>query len=289
MKQQLKNTSSISITFIFLESIATIGCVVLFLTLFIFNTQCVIAQNNEDGNGQFHHFQKQDKWSYTVQVGWATNIDFTVKSTSQDYKFDDYSTGINARFYSYDSREKTSQLEGDQANNYLITIRNQSSEFTITTGIIHDKKQQLRNAHNNRFKYEKGGMSPVLLLGLQHNFSSDFLRNLSIQFKAGGFLSFNKIDAALIGNTSETKYKANNRNRTYAGGGAASMIVVSYEYYITDEVSISFLVNGTMMSGEAVTEAKAFNEITETEREGKLSVSYSSISIGPSLGFTFIR
>ncbi|MFT6746853.1 MAG: hypothetical protein ACJAZ2_001198 [Glaciecola sp.] len=289
MKQQLKNSCSISKVFLFLENRVTIGHVILFLTLFIFNTQGVIAQNNEDGNGQFHHFKKQDKWSYTVQVGWATNIDFTVKSTSQDYRFDDYSTGINARFYSYDSREKTSQLEGDQANNYLLTIRNHSSEFTITTGIIHDKKQQLRNTHNDRFKYEKGGMSPVLLLGLQHNFSSDFLRNLSIQFKAGGFLSFNKIDAALINNNSNTKYKANNRNRTYAGGGAISMVVVSYEYYITEAVSISFLVNGTMMSGKAVTKAKAFNENTEEGREGKLSVSYSSVSVGPSIGLTFVR
>lgn len=97
---------------------------------------------------------------------WATNIDFSVKSTSQDYRFEDNSTGIDSRFYSYDSREKISELEGDQANNYVLTITKQSSGFTITTGVIHDKREQGRNTHNNRFKYKKGGMSPVLLVGL---------------------------------------------------------------------------------------------------------------------------
>jgi hypothetical protein len=261
----------------------------LFLILFSFNIQYVIGQNNELDKLQFSNLDEQGKWSYTFQVGWATNIDFTVNSTSQGYKFDDTSTGIDSRFHSYDSREKISELEGDQANNYLVTIRNQSSGLTLTTGVIHDKREQRPNTHRNTFKYEKGGLSPVVLLGVQHDFSSALFQPISVQLKAGGFLSFNKIVAALINNSNKTKYTANNHNRTFSGGGVVAMGVISYQYSISEAVSVSFLINGTMMSGKAVTYATAFNEITEKDSGGKLSVSYSSVSLGPSLGFTLIK
>jgi hypothetical protein len=289
MKQRLKNTDRISKTFFFLKKRLSLCVITLFLILGPFNTHCVTAQNDEVDKSHFFKLKDQGKWSYTFQVGWATNIDFTVHNTSQDYRFDSESTGINARFYSYDSREKISELEGDQANNYLITIRNQFSGFTITTGVIHDKRKQAHNGQRNTFKYEKGGMSPVILLGLHHEFNSELLKNFSVQLKTGGFLSFNKIDAVLTNESTSTKYKSNNRYRTYAGGGVVSMVVVSYQYYISKAVSISILVNGTMINGKALTEVMAINEISDKVQEGDLSVRYSSVSIGPSLGFTIVK
>jgi len=259
IKKQNKNIWRIRGVLSLFEKRVTGYVIVLFLVLTSFNTNSLIAQNSEIGNQDLGSYIKQSKWSYTFQVGWATNIDFTVGSTSQDYRFDDRSTGLDAKFYSYDSRKKISQMEGDQANNYLLTIKNQSSGFTVTTGIIHDKREQRKNKEGMRFKYEKGGMSPVLLFGTQYDLTSDILRNISFQVKVGGFLNFNKIDAFLVNKDRRLLYSTGNTHRTYAGGGGVAMVVVSYQYYISNAVSISLLINGNMMAGNAITKATEYN------------------------------
>lgn len=262
---------------------------VLFIAFFQFIPSCYSSEYIDANKLIIWNANAQSRWSYTLQVGWATNIDFTLKSISKEYKFNNNSTGINSRFYAYDSREKILELEGDQANNYLITVQSLRSGLIITSGVIHDKREQKRNSHGNSFKYQKGGLSPLLLLGFQHDFNADLLQNFSVQLKSGGFVSFNKIDADLVNGSSNKVYKANSRRRRFAGGGMVSMVVVSYQYSLSETASISFLVNGTMMNGKALTNARVVDESTDQVDQGKLSVMYSSFSIGPSLGFTFMK
>ena len=93
----------------------------------------------------------------------------------------------------------------------------------------------------------------------------------------------------LINEERKISYTATNENRTFSGGGVVAMAIISYSYYISDSWSFAFLINGTLMAGNAFTKADAFNEVSEEVSTGKLSVNYSSLSLGPSLGLTFIR
>ena len=229
------------------------------------------------------------KWSFTAQTGWATNIDFSINSTSKDYRFNGSNTGVNATFKSYDSRENIKKFGGDQANNYLLTVKHEIIGVTITGGIIHDKREQTPNTNGNRFRYDRGGTAPTLMLGYQRNFMSTMRCDFGAQLKAGGFVNFNQINVDLTNSTMTTTYYAKSNRRTYAGGGFIGMAIVSCNYLINDSWSVSLLVNGTFMAGNAYAMVDAMHHLTRSVNKGKLSVNYTSISIGPSLGITFRR
>ena len=231
----------------------------------------------------------QGKWSYTMQAGWVTNIDYVLNSSSKNYRFDDNTTGINGTFKSYDSREQLNKLEGDQANNYLITIKNEVNGITFTTGILHDKREQTPNKTKNKFRYESGGLSPALMLGYQLDYMPARFCSLGAQLKAGGFINFDRIAVDLYDPTQNRTYSTLNNKRSYSGGGFVAMAVFSYNHVITDSWSLSLMLNGTFMAGTATTKAYSINHFTGKVNNGQLSVKYASLTVGPSIGITFRR
>ncbi len=232
----------------------------------------------------------QSNWTFSAQPGWVTNIDFVVGSTSGNYLFNKESTGIEGSFSAYDSKENYKKLEGDQANKYLFTAKNEGNGFMITSGVLHDKREQVPSTTGNIFRYTKGGLSPTFMLGKELDFDLSLSSKVGVSTQVGGFVSFNDIQVDLASTSNSYSHlSSGGKNRTYSGGGLVAMSNVSFSFVISKSWSASVAINGTYMVGKAYTTVQATDNSTGAVSEGALSVTYSSFSVGPSIAVNFRR
>jgi len=226
-------------------------------------------------SGETHSDDKK-RWTYTGEPGLASNIDLSISSSSGNFRFNGQATGVNGNFHSYDSKQNLKKLGGDQANHYLVTAKNETNGFTITGGVLHDKREQDPSGPGNQFRYEGGGLSPTLMFGKQLDFNLSSQSNLQAGFqaKAGIFFSFNNIGVDLNNPATHTTYTSTNGCKALSGGGFVAMSSVSCSYVMSKSWSVS------------TTSVSATNNSTGSVNTGSLSVGYSSFSAGPSLSLT---
>jgi len=229
--------------------------------------------------------KRKNGWSVTLDPG-VTNIDFAISSNSGSYTLDGQPTNVESKFVSYDSRDNYNLSYGftDQANHYTGTFKTDATGgFSLTTGILHDKREQ--RDKENTYRYNGGGTSATLQLGYGTEIELGDNTEIAFDGSFGGYWSFNDISVDMTDPVTGDTYTTTDPGRSYSGSGAVVNGKVTFSYVLSQTWAINLNVNGNYMQG------KAFEAVTTTNSSGSvtnsnstLSVGYSSISVGPTIG-----
>lgn len=248
------------------------------------------ADNVEQSASVNQKDEEPDKgnWSFSPDLN-PLNMDLPVMNFSSEFSFNNQSTGIDGNFDSYSSWENYTPKYAfmDHAGKWGMDFEH-TSGLIIYGGVLHDKRQRSPNVDGEVFRYGGGGTSITGMVGFQKKYSlNEGSRSFNIKAKAGGFSSFNNISVDL--NTSEAQYSSfENSKRSPSGGGFVAMAVLTYEFVIRDHIRVSASINGTFMAGLAHTMVNRTDD-SGSSQSGKMSVGYSSLSVGPSIGISLQR
>lgn len=214
------------------------------------------------------------------------NIDTPIKDTTGPFQFEGESLGIDSNFQAYDSADnyiKFGKYAGiDQAGKWFFTGENTRNSLLVSTGVIHDKREQRPNVDGNVFRYNKGGTSLAGLVGKK----LDLNRNWGIETQVGGFVSLNDIKVDL--QDGDYAYENTSSGKGLSGGGIVSISSITYDTRIRHKFAITYSGNLTYMNGTAKTSVSRTHIPSGESTNGQLLINYSTLFIGVSIGFKLL-
>ena len=232
-------------------------------------------------------------WSFIIEPG-ITCIDFAIASGANAFQLEGQEISGAVSFQLYDSRKNYFPPSvgpfTDQANHYLVTAKNENSNWVISVGLLHDKRELRPNQDGNRFRYRKGGGNFTLQVGRQWDWELGKRSLIYLQQRAGFFIGLNDLDVHLDRPNLNQVILNQKDGRKLSGGGIVANTQLAYAYALKKSWSISLSCNAILMKGKAQTKVMILDASDQIILEKqKLSLGFHSFSLGPSINVIYRR